>query len=198
MTNVDRIAAVSKVLLDCEVTDAVWWGDHALSRHGIPTVVMRDDIALNENDIAQIAVSLTSNGWRELLLTEPPALSGFWLDGWVEFMRHGRRFKYPEQFPDVYGMELVLLPRSFLGLEAVASTELQTDSDHPCLAYPSARLMAQSIAEMFVRSSGHCALIMRSWAAYFIQYNVLKEEELDQLEGKNTEFWRELRSLRVR
>ncbi|KAG6834023.1 hypothetical protein H0H93_012469 [Arthromyces matolae] len=196
MTKASRITAVSKILVDSKITNAVWWGEHALSRHGIPTAVTRDDVALYERDIDHVAAALTSNGWRELPLTEPPALSGFWLDGWVDFMGHGRRFKYPEHFPDVYGLELVLLPRSYLGLESLDSTELLAEDD-TCLAYPSARTMAETVAKMFSKSSGHCSLIMRCWGAYFLQYRVLQEEELDQLEALNPEFWSELRSLEV-
>ncbi|KAG5720174.1 hypothetical protein E4T56_gene3256 [Termitomyces sp. T112] len=193
MAEHDRIAEIHKVFAENNVSGALLWGEHAMSLHGIPTATLRDDIALNDNEIDRAAAALVSKGWQELSLANPPSQPGFWSDGWKEFLCSGRRFLYPKNYPNVFGQELLLLPRSYLGLCSLHSSQTLSD-DSSGFNYPSAVSLAGSIAAIFSKSTGHFALLMRAWAAYFIQYDVLKDDELDELE-RHTELWKELRKL---
>ncbi|KAG6815878.1 hypothetical protein H0H87_010594, partial [Tephrocybe sp. NHM501043] len=93
-------------------------------------------------------------------------------------MARGRRLAYPDSYQDMEGLELVLLPGSFPGFESLHSSLNHATSG---FSYPSAIVLAESIATAFSKSSGAWALLMQAWACYFLQYDVLKEDEVKEL-----------------
>ncbi|KAG6916219.1 hypothetical protein DXG01_007802 [Tephrocybe rancida] len=189
MSEHHRLADVERILSDSNISDALLWGEHAMRLHGIPAVALRDDLVINDNDLDLATAALVSKGWREQSSTQPPSRAGFWLEGWQDFMGSGRRLLYPDSYQDLQDQELLLLPRSYLGLDPLSPALHDTSSG---LSYPSATALAGSIANVFSKASGHCALLMQAWAAYFLQYGVLEKDAVDELVARNPECWQEL------
>ncbi|KNZ79963.1 hypothetical protein J132_08440 [Termitomyces sp. J132] len=183
------LAELHGILANNNISEALLWGEQAMELHGIRAVVLRIDIALNDDDLERAATALISEGWIELSLAVPPTNGGFWMDGFKEFMALGRRLQYPESYEDMRDMELLLLPRSYLGLGTLSSTLLHAPSG---FAYPPAIALAESIATVFFKSSGLFAMLMRVWAVYFLRFEVFDQEALDELAAKNLECWLEL------
>jgi hypothetical protein len=80
------------------------------------------------------------------------AHAGFWRKGWEIVADACRRFHYPSSLSEPFRHELLILPSTFVGLEAfpdLDSSKFTKIADN--LYCPSAHLLAKTIATVHVR-----------------------------------------------
>jgi hypothetical protein len=140
---------------------------------------------------------LQANGWVISTGPLPIADAGFWGEGWEVVADVCRRFHYPSSF-NAHKHELLILPSTFVGMD------LSPDLNSPGFTKvadnvycPSARLLAKTIATVYVRSpkTTDLAILMSAWGSYFYSYCGFRRDALDDAEPEVKAFWRWLGEL---
>ncbi|KAL5533700.1 hypothetical protein ACEPAG_160 [Sanghuangporus baumii] len=196
----DHVVSELSKILHREDIPIIVWGEIAMRRYGIPTVILRVDVAIPDDMLTRTASALQAEGWIVPTGPLPRAIAGFWRSGWKEVAKTCLRFSFPPNVltPDDDGddIELLIFPTSFVGLGPCLSLDsgeyTRIDLLGPNVYLPSSHLMAKSIARTYDRHGEKCtgfALLLRAWASYFYLYCDFHAESLDDAEQEVRDFW---------